>query len=172
MKGRKPKPTGLRLIEGNREHRTISKEEPRPAPIAPPCPRELQGDERKAWRYLVREMGKMGTLASSDRGQMTAYCDAWGRWVKGKRKLRELAQMAGNDDIEVIRTGAKRKVNPDGSTVETGGNWIQNPWLNFTNRALEDVVKYGAELGLNPVQRTRVKVERSEPNSRRSKLLA
>ena len=179
MKGRKPKPTALRLIEGNREHRTIHAElEPHPEKVAPPCPRELRGDERKAWRYLVRELGKMGVLASSDRAQMTAYCDAWGRWCKAKRVLRELSEQAGGKDVEVVKINVRKKITMDKKTgatesvTETGGSWIQNPWMHLKNRALEDVVKYGAELGLNPVQRTRVKLERPQEQSRRGKLLA
>jgi P27 family predicted phage terminase small subunit len=156
MKGRKPKPTSLRLIEGNREHRTIHQDlEPKPEKKAPPRPRELQGDERKAWRYLVLELEKMGTLASSDRGQITGYCHAWGLWCKAKHKLAELGE--GSMDPEVITTEK--------------GNYIQNPWLGIANRAMADVVKYGAELGLNPVQRTRVKLENPQPQSRRERLL-
>jgi P27 family predicted phage terminase small subunit len=156
MKGRKPKPTSLRLIEGNREHRTIHKElEPQPEKKAPPCPAELRGDERKAWAYLILELGKMGTLASSDRGQITGYCHAWGLWCRAKRKLNDLG--AGGKDAEVITT--------------ENGNYIQNPWLSIANRAMADCVKYGAELGLNPVQRTRVKLENITPVSRRERLL-
>lgn len=173
MKGRKPKPTALRLIEGNREHRTIHEElEPKPERVAPPCPRELKADARKAWRYLVRELGKMGTLASSDRAQMSAYSRAWGLWCKAERKLEELAAQNPGRDSEIIKTGAKKKTNADGSVTESGGNWIQNPWFSIANRAMADAVKYGAELGLNPVQRTRVKLDKPSDQSKRGRLLA
>ena len=158
MAGRKPKPTALRLIEGNREHRTIRAElEPKPVSKAPPCPRELRKDARKAWRYLVRELGGMNCLASSDRGQMVGYCDAWGRWTNAQRRLQEQEQLAGGKDQSVI--------------MSTGGRWGENPWLKISNRALADLIKYGAELGLNPVQRTRVKIEKAPAESRKAKLL-
>jgi P27 family predicted phage terminase small subunit len=158
MKGRKPKPTAFRLIEGNREHRTIDADhEPKPEKKAPPCPGELHGDEKRAWGYLVRELDKMNTLATSDRGMITGYCHAWGTWVKAKRKLNELAA-AGNPDPEVIMTEK--------------GNWIQNPWLGIANRAMADVVKYGSFLGLDPTSRTRIKVEQPQKQSLRDELLA
>jgi P27 family predicted phage terminase small subunit len=173
VRGRKPKPTALRLIEGNREHRTIHEElEPKPEKKAPPCPRELKDNARKAWRYLVRELGKMGTLASSDRGQMTAYARAWGVWCRAERKLAELSAQLGGGEPEIMKTGIKHTTKPDGTVTESGGNWIQNPWFNVANKAMSDVVKYGAELGLNPVQRTRVKLERADSDDRRERLLS
>ncbi len=157
MKGRKPKPTPLRLIEGNREHRTIHAEnEPVPKSDAPPCPRELRGEERKCWKWLVEELRAMGTLATSDRGNMAGYCHAWGIWVKAKHKLNELAA-GGNQDPEVIMTEK--------------GNWIQNPWLGIANRSMADVVKYGAFLGLDPTSRTRIKTDKPQGPSLREELL-
>lgn len=157
MKGRKPKPTALRLVEGNREHRPINGNEPKPEPKAPGCPQFLKDEERKAWRYLVREMKRMGTLASSDRGDMTAYCHWWGLVAKAKRKM--LDQVTAEDPSpEVITTKA--------------GNLIQNPWLGIANTAAKEITKVSEKLGLDPTARTRLKIEEYEPMSRREKLLS
>jgi P27 family predicted phage terminase small subunit len=158
MKGRKPKPTAFKLIEGNRGHRTIDDSlEPKPEPKAPKCPTVLRGPERQAWKYLVQQLGRMGTLATSDRGIMAGYCHAYALWSKGKRKLLDLAA-AGMADAEVI--------------MNDKGNYIQNPWLKITNNAMADVVKYGAFLGLDPTSRTRVKLDKPKTQSRRERLLA
>lgn len=156
MRGRKPKPTPLRLIEGNRGHRPINEDEPKPKSLAPKCPRELKKEERRAWKYLCTELELMGTLATSDRGIMTAYCFAWGNFVKAKRKLNDLE--ADIPDPEVIPTEK--------------GNLIQNPWLGIANRANADVVKYGAFLGLDPTSRTHIKIDKPAPKSLRDELLA
>jgi phage terminase small subunit len=71
--------------------------------------------------------------------------------------LQDQAKIAGEKQQLVVRT--------------TGGRWTENPWLRISNRALQDLIKYGAELGLNPVQRTRVKIEKAPEQSRRQKLL-
>jgi len=151
MRGRKPKPTAKRIAEGNREHRTINHFEPRPEEKAPRRPRVLQGEERRSWRYLVRELDKMGTLASSDRGDMTAYCHWWGTLLKAKSKLAELKSMAGEKDAEVIKTAS--------------GNYIQNPWLGIANTAAKELTKVCEKMGLDPTSRTRIKLlERSDDN--------
>jgi P27 family predicted phage terminase small subunit len=156
MQGRKPKPTPLRLIEGNREHRPINEQEPKPTKAAPKCPRELRKEERRAWKYLCTELALMATLSTADRAIMTAYCFAWGNFVKAKRKLNTLEE--DMPDPEVIPTEK--------------GNLIQNPWLGIANRANADLVKYGSFLGLDPTSRTRIKVETAPTKTLREELLA
>jgi hypothetical protein len=58
----------------------------------------LRGDERKAWRHLVEELRKMGNHAA-------AFCDAWGRWCRGKRTLNEYEGQSGKS-AEIVKTGA------------------------------------------------------------------
>lgn len=152
MKGRKPKPTPLRLIEGNRGHRPINKDEPKPESKAPPRPRIVKGEELKAWRYVTRELEKMGTLATSDKADLLAYCHWWGNLYKAKSKL-----IAAGPDPEVIMTAA--------------GNYIQNPWLGIANTAAKELTKVCEKLGLDPTSRTRIKLEKAEPQSRRERLL-
>jgi P27 family predicted phage terminase small subunit len=144
--GRRPKSAELKLVEGNRGHQSLGKtaREPKPEKRAPACPKELQGKARSAWRYLVGELAKMNILATSDRGQMAAYCDAWGLWCDAK------AQLNGQD---------------------TFVNGKLNPLAKIANDAMKDVVKYGSALGLNPVERTRVRVEPSQQGQRQRKLL-
>ena len=152
MRGRKPVPTALKLIRGNPGHRKINKDEPVPDTVAPEMPAFFGEFEAEAWNYLVSELGKMGILASSDRGEMSIYCDAWGRYARNKSHIRDV-----DGGLEVITTKQ--------------GNRIQNPHLGICNRALEDLARSGANLGLNPIQRTRIHQEKKEPKSRREKLL-
>lgn len=155
MRGRKPKPTELRLIEGNREHRPLNYSAPKPRRAAPACPSNFNRTERLAWKYLVRELEKMGTLATSDRGNMAGYCYSWALWWKAKGILDSLQGQV--DNPEVIATDK--------------GNLIQNPWLGIANRAMGDVVKYGSFLGLDPTSRTRIKMEAPPAKSLREQLM-
>lgn len=156
MKGRKPKPTALRLIEGNLGHRSINRNEPKPRTAAPPRPSILQGEERKAWEYLVRELKQMGTIASSDRASLTAYCHWWGGFMKAKGKLKELAA-AENPHPEVIETSS--------------GNFIQNPWLSIANTAAKELAKISEKLGLDPTSRARLTLPAPNSMSLRDELL-
>jgi P27 family predicted phage terminase small subunit len=153
MKGRKPKPVAFRVIEGNREHRPLNAKEPKPKSEAPPRPRFLKGEELKVWKYVTGELLKMGTLASSDQGDIVSYCHWWGSLAKAKTKL---LSSEGNDP-EVIKT--------------TSGNYIQNPWLGIANTAAKELTKVCEKLGLDPTSRTRIKLDKPEPQSRRERLL-
>lgn len=53
MRGRPPKPTHLKLIEGNPGKRRINTAEPRSAPLRGP-PRHLTPAQRTAWREIVK----------------------------------------------------------------------------------------------------------------------
>ena len=153
MRGRTPKSTALRIIEGNRGHRPINTAEPKPESKAPARPRILKGWEIKGWKYLVRELEKMGTLATSDLGVMIAYCHWFGNVMDAKDKLSE----PGEDNGKIIKT--------------TLGNLIQNPWLGMANTAAKELAKVSAALGLDPTSRTRIKLEKKEPQSKRERLL-
>jgi len=49
MRGRKPKPTQLKLLEGNRGHRPINGAEPKPPGAQPTCPTHLSPTAKAEW---------------------------------------------------------------------------------------------------------------------------
>jgi len=143
MRGRKPLPTNVKIFRGNPGRRPLNDNEPQPGRKAPPCPRILVGEERKAWRYLVRELGAMGTLASSDRADMMAYCHFWGVAIDAKQQLIEQRAAISGKDPKVIPTKS--------------GNFIQNPWLGIANVAMRELVSISSRMGLEPSERSRLK---------------
>ena len=58
-------------------------------------PPDMDPDEAQAWRYLTGELEKMGILASSDQGVITAYCSHWGTYTRAKRAFQE----GGSQDV-------------------------------------------------------------------------
>ena len=157
-KGRKPKPTALKLVEGNPGHRPINHNEPRPNRVAPPCPDVLKDEERLAWDYLIDELRKMGTLASSDKADMTCYAHWFGTLIKAKSKLIELKAAGDGRDPEVIKTAA--------------GNFIQNPWLSIANTAAKELAKICEKLGLDPTSRVRLTLPAPQGRSLREELMS
>ncbi len=144
MRGRKPKPTILKLISGNPGKHVPTKQleaqlasEPEINDTAPGCPEQLQDVERDCWDYLVSEMSRMGTLDSSLRGDMVAYCCSWATWHKATQEL--------------AKTGSE--------IVRIDGKLQKNPWLTVRNEALRDLSHYGGNLGLNLSQRAKIKFE-------------
>src|SRR4030042_1883827 len=87
--GRKPKPTRLRLLEGNPGKRPIRSEEPDPVPSIPSCPPHLSEDAKREWERVVPLLEKLGLLSEIDRGALALYCQAWGRWLEAEEALKK-----------------------------------------------------------------------------------
>jgi P27 family predicted phage terminase small subunit len=134
MRGRKPKPTHLKLLEGNPGRRPLNTGEPRPQATIPTCPAHLSPSAKAEWKRLAQMLHRLGVITELDRAALAAYCQAYGRWVEAERKLKE--------------TPALLRM-PSGYVQ-------QNPWLTISNKQLELMHRYMTELGLSPVARTRV----------------
>lgn len=85
MPSPKPKPVGLKLIEG-RSPGTDSggrqvKEIPKFDRAAPVAPVWLTGEARAEWDRVVPQMDHLGLLKTIDGAALAAYCMAWDRFV-------------------------------------------------------------------------------------------
>lgn len=137
MKGRKPKPTHLKLLEGNPGRRPINGAEPQPTAGPPSCPAHLNPSGKAEWKRLARELQAIGILTQIDRGVLAGYCQSWGRWVEAERKLKESPAL-----------------------IRTPAGYVQlSPWLTIANRERELMLRFMAELGLTPSSRTRLNVQ-------------
>jgi P27 family predicted phage terminase small subunit len=139
-RGRKPKPTHLKLVTGTFRKDRSSKHEPKPELAIPPVPPELSDDAKLEWGRVSVDLFKMGLLTSIDRAALAAYCSAYGRWVRAERLLRKI----GDEGLDGILT----------KTIQ--GNFIQHPLIGIANKATRDMVAYAAEFGMTPSSRSRV----------------
>ncbi len=89
MRGRRPKPTGLKVISGNPGKRPLNQHEPQPQLAIPTCPAHLTPSAKAEWKRLACELQALGILSHLDRAVLAAYCQAYGRWVGAERKLKE-----------------------------------------------------------------------------------
>jgi P27 family predicted phage terminase small subunit len=137
MRGRKPKPTHLKLLDGNPGKRKTNAAEPRPALRAPTCPSHLCPSAKAEWKRLASQLVILRILTDLDRAALAAYCQAYGRWVEAERKLTETPMLL----------------------KMPSGYVQQNPWLTIANKQLELMHKYLSEFGLSPVSRSRVSVK-------------
>ena len=105
-----------------------------PGRALPRCPPHLDAVARNEWRRLAGPMHAAGVLTIADRGALAAYCQAWSRWVEAEEKLAETPML-----------------------LKSPSGYIQqSPWLSISNRQLEIMGRYMAELGLTPVSRARL----------------
>lgn len=81
LRGPTPKPTAIRILEGNPSRRPIRNNEPKPEQVTPICPSWLDKDGRAEWHRVVPQLEKMGVLAKIDRGALALYCDAWSQFL-------------------------------------------------------------------------------------------
>src|SRR5258706_11513949 len=66
MKGRKPKPTHLHLVNGNPGKRARNRREPKPPHGIPTPPEHLSKEASVAWGLLAAKLEQMGVLTLAD----------------------------------------------------------------------------------------------------------
>ena len=134
MTGR-PKPTALKLIEGNRGRRPFNKREPKPRPVVPKCPAHLNTTAKREWSRVSKVLHKLGLLTEIDRAQLALYCQAWGRWVEAEEALKA-----------------------DGIIITAPSGYpMLNPQYAVCKQAMVTMQRALSEFGMSPASRTRVR---------------
>lgn len=137
MRGRKPKPTVLKLMEGNPGKRPLNDREPVPPPEIPECPEFLDAEAHAEWDRTSQVLAEMGLLTKADRSALAAYCVAYSRWVQA--------------EAQVARYGTIVKSPQKGFPMKS-------PYLTVADQALETMRKLMVEFGLTPSSRSRIRV--------------
>ena len=136
MRGRKAKPTAIKVVTGNPGKRALPKNEPKPKNRLAAAPVWMSDEQRAIWEYGLRE-APAGVLTAIDYAIYTVYVVA----------------------VAAHQTAALRCAE-DGTVIETKqGNVIQAPWVGLMNRQAAVIIRACAELGFTPSSRSRVSVE-------------
>ena len=77
--GRKPLPTALKELEGDRGkgRRPLNKDEPMPPQDNVKCPAWLMPEAKKEWKRLAPSLISMGILTEHDMEAFAGYCQAY-----------------------------------------------------------------------------------------------
>jgi P27 family predicted phage terminase small subunit len=142
-RGPAPKPTALRLIEGNRGKRPLNKSEPKPTPVRPTRPEWMLPEAKREWNRVVPELERMGLLTAVDRAALAAYCQAYARAVQAEAVLR--------------KSGI--------SFVTPNGYEQQRPEVAIARAEWQMVRAFASEFGFTPAARTRISVGKREETS-------
>jgi P27 family predicted phage terminase small subunit len=134
MRGRRPKPTRLKLLTGNPGKRALNMDEPQPEPAIPDCPPELGDVAKREWDRLVGELATLRIVTNLDRAALAAYCNAYALWA---------------DSIGAIQKYGTMVKSPNGYPV-------QSPYIAIANRQAEIMLRIAAELGFTPASRSRI----------------
>ncbi len=164
MKGRKPKPSHLKLVQGNPGKRPINASEPHPARARPSAPAHLSEKARETWGYVTGILDRMGILTEADAIGVEMLCEAYADKLAAQAALALPIVMTriGKDGAEreytVAAAGAKTYLGfgKDGVMVR------QRPEVAMISDADRRLRAWLAEFGMTASARTRVKVNGEE----------
>lgn len=140
MMGPAPKPTALKLIEGNPGHQRINRAEPKPDDLTPRIararyPKYLARDERRMWRYYSGLLARMRVLTEAD--------------MVGLEQMSRVTAERIRMEVILAKTG------PLAKSKRTDTVYISPVWMVV--QGLRDrELKLLREFGMTPAARTRV----------------
>ena len=134
QRGRKPKPTAIKVLEGNPGKRALNTAEPKPKSKAPKCPGWLDTEAKKEWRRMAKQLEQLGLLTEVDMAAFAGYCQAYARWKE-----------------------AEEFISQHGTIVKTpSGYWQQVPQVSIGQTYLKIMNKFCEQFGLSPSARSRI----------------
>ena len=141
-RGPAPKPTNLKILQGNPSKRPLNEKEPNfecSEEILNPPP-FLSRYAKKEWKRIVPLLKRNGVITDADINTLAAYCQSYHRWVEAEKEIRKHGLVAYTDK----------------------GNVIQRPEVGVANKAMEQMVRYAKEFGLTPSSRTSLHADNPE----------
>ncbi len=137
MRGRKPKPSRIKLFEGNRGKRPVdSRVEMEPTPGEPPMPAWLSVGAQEKWAEVVPELLRLGVLTILDGAALACYCQSWAEYRAATRTLEK-----------------------EGRTYKLkNGCRATHPMVAQQKQALKGVREFAALFGLEPSGRARLRI--------------
>jgi P27 family predicted phage terminase small subunit len=136
--GRKPKPTRLKILQGNPGHRRLSKNEPKPARSTPVPPEWLDPLAKEEWGRIVPELEAIDLLTRVDGFVLEAYCTCYAQWVKHEQAIAKIGT--------VYQPGTKK-----------ASKYLrQLPHVAIAQKYLAEARAFAEQLGLSPSARSRI----------------
>jgi P27 family predicted phage terminase small subunit len=86
-RGPKPKPTRLRLLEGNPGGKPTNSNEPQPTVGVPRCPKKYEGDARKLWKAIGDQLAACGILTKIDSQAFELLIDSYVEYLQATEKV-------------------------------------------------------------------------------------
>ena len=133
-RGRKPKPSALKLLEGNPGKRPLNEKEPIPPKGSIRCPSWLLPEAKKEWKRLAPSLEAMGVLTVLDLTAFEGYCQAYARWKEAEMFIAQ-----------------------HGSIFKTPSGYVQQvPQVSIAQQNLKIMQSLCSEFGLTPATRARI----------------
>lgn len=153
-RGRKPKPTIIKEMEGNPGKRPLNRNEPKPQKdksLTPP--KWLGAEAKKEWRRVVPELDRLGLYTMLDKAILEGYCRAYAKWKEAEQFIME--------------HGVSYKIpkkDADGKVVSI--YVAQWPEVAIAKQSLDQVRAFCSEFGMSPSSRSRMSLPGDKDDDR------
>ena len=149
--GPTPKPTALKVLQGNPGKRALPKGEPKPdSGRLPSAPRWLSDEAKREWKRIAPRLHAVGLLTEVDGLALAMLCEAFAQYM-----------------------AAKTVVDSEGMLlVSEKGNSYQHPAAGLMTQARGELLKWAREFGMTPSARTRIVVDTGSEEPSLADLLA
>lgn len=141
-RGPKPKPTRLRILEGNPSKRPVNTAEPTPSGV-PECPEHLSDDGKAMWSQIMGSVPP-GMISCADAPLLAAYCEAWSTHKAAVENLRNERTLFGQSMVT---------------------NGKPSPYIRIMTDAARTMATLGSRLGLSPADRAGLKIGDRKPEA-------
>lgn len=140
-RGPTPKPTALKLLEGNPGKQKLNLNEPMPNTLTtiPKPPKRLLPEAKKEWKRLAPAMVSLGLLTEVDTSAFAELCQNYAYYLAA--------------DAEILSMGAK---GPIEMQKAPSGYIQQHPLLSLRKQYYETWRRGLADFGLTPASRARI----------------
>lgn len=158
-RGRRPKPTHLKLVEGNAGKRPINTREPKPKRSRPAPPSHLTPDGKKIWVEVVAELDGISILTTVDVFAIEVLVSA----LEDHRAANAAIARARRAYAADMKAKREPLYTIDGrfyhTTTQSGDKMLRaNPAIAMKSDADKRIRGWCAEFGLTPSARTRLTV--------------
>lgn len=153
QRGRKPKPTKLKVLQGNPGKRPLNENELNIEPSVPECPKHLDKDAKKEWKRVIKILEPLNMLTRIDYAMLGAYCQLYSDWVKVEKEKQQ-------PEFKPLML----KVTVDGAGNEHV-TATENPLLKSQRAILKEIRVFCSLFGMSPSDRARLQVPTSKPKN-------
>ncbi|MFZ6726173.1 phage terminase small subunit P27 family [Undibacterium sp. MH2W] len=148
LRGPKPKPHELKLLEGNRGHRPIDTSGTwRPQVEIPDPPKYLGKEARKEWKRITAELAQNNLIARADQQMLGMLCQSVERLVMFETALQRQTAKTVEKGMDPVMAYI---------SFTDKGYELQAVRYQLLNKEREMLMKLLGEFGMSPALRAKV----------------
>lgn len=145
-RGRKRKPTALKVLAGNPGKRALNDSEPTPEAVLPIAPDSLTEVGKSKWDEVALKLYNQGIITELDVDLLELLCINYEEFTEARKMVKTFGGPVVKSDK---------------------GNPFQNPYVSIANQCQERMMKIMSLMGMTPVDRQKVK---AAPKARKASL--